>query len=57
MLAQVDRRIDDAGQMRALGFCVSVEHARFMARVFRDAGIPSTAVWADSRETMSEALR
>ena len=27
--------------MRALGFCVSVEHARFMARVFREAGIPA----------------
>ena len=24
--------------MRALGFCVSVEHARYMARVFREAG-------------------
>ena len=34
--------------MRALGFCVSVDHARFMARVFREAGIPATAVWADS---------
>ena len=34
--------------MRALGFCVSVEHARFMARVFREAGVASTAVWADS---------
>src|SRR5258706_16484120 len=34
--------------MRALGFCVSIEHARFMARVFNDAGIRSVAVWGDS---------
>ena len=34
--------------MRALGFCVSVEHARFMARVFNEAGIRSQAVWADT---------
>jgi hypothetical protein len=34
--------------MRALGFCVSVEHARFMARVFREAGVASIAVWGDS---------
>src|SRR5438477_6458791 len=36
--------------MRALGFCVSVEHARFMARVFREAGVASVAVWADSQD-------
>ena len=34
--------------MRALGFCVSVDHARFMARVFQDAGIAATAIWADT---------
>ncbi len=39
---------DDPKRMRALGFCVSVEHARFMARVFRDAGIEAEAVWADT---------
>jgi Helicase conserved C-terminal domain len=31
-----------------LGFCVSVEHARFMARVFQASGVPAVAVWADS---------
>ena len=31
-----------------MGFCVSVEHARFMARRFNAAGIPSVAVWGDS---------
>ncbi len=48
VLAQVVSRVDDPRRMRALGFCVSVEHARFMARVFREAGVASTAVWADS---------
>ncbi len=33
---------------RALGFCVSVDHARYMARVFNQCGIPATAVWADT---------
>ena len=42
------RRADDLARMRALGFCVSVDHARFMARVFRDAGIQATAIWSDT---------
>jgi superfamily II DNA or RNA helicase len=36
--------------VRALGFCVSVEHARYMARVFIERGIPATAVWADTAD-------
>jgi hypothetical protein len=34
--------------MRALGFCVSIEHAQFMAEQFRMRGIPARAVWGDS---------
>ena len=30
--------------MRALGFCVGVQHATYMADVFNDAGIPAAAV-------------
>jgi superfamily II DNA or RNA helicase/HKD family nuclease len=35
-------------QARALGFCVSIAHARFMAQVFRDAGIPAAAITSES---------
>jgi len=44
----VAERVDDPGKMRGLGFCVSVEHARYMARIFNEASIPSVAVWGDS---------
>jgi hypothetical protein len=45
-------------QMRALGFCVGVEHARYMARVFNEAGIAATAVWGDSPDDeRRDALR
>lgn len=55
VIAQLIARVDDPRTMRVLGFCVSVEHARFMARVFCDAGIASTAVWADSDEDARRA--
>ncbi len=48
----------DAGAMRCLGFCVSVEHARFMAAHFARHGIPAVAVWGDSpRAEREQALR
>lgn len=42
-------------QMRCLGFCVSIEHARFMARHFDRHGIPAVAVWGDSPPGEREA--
>lgn len=34
----------DVGSMRALGFCVSIGHAEFMAEAFTRAGVPARAV-------------
>jgi superfamily II DNA or RNA helicase/HKD family nuclease len=48
VLKELSRRTGDPAQIRALGFCVSITHARFMARVFNEAGIKATAVWADT---------
>ncbi len=48
LIAQMYERVADVGSMRALGFCVSIEHARFMAEQFVMRGIPSRAVWGDS---------
>jgi HKD family nuclease len=45
---EVRRKIADPQAMRALGFCASIEHARFMAKRFSDLGLPSVAVWADT---------
>ena len=50
VVQEVGERAEDLATMRALGFCVSVEHARFMARVFAEAGIPSVAIWGDTPE-------
>lgn len=58
VIDQVLRRAENPATMRVLGFCVSVEHARFMARCFTKAGIASDAVWADSSpDERAAALR
>jgi hypothetical protein len=38
-----------------LGFCVSVDHARFMARHFNHHGVASVAIWGDSPRAEREA--
>ncbi len=48
VLQEVLRLADDHSTMRALGFCVSIVHAKFMAKHFNEAGIPAVAVWGDS---------
>ncbi|WFE50091.1 DUF3427 domain-containing protein [Micromonospora sp. WMMD1155] len=48
----------DVGRMRALGFCVSIGHAEFMARWFNDHGVPSAAVTSGAdRLTQKGMLR
>lgn len=57
VLEQVRQKHRDAGTMRALGFCVSIAHAEFMARRFSEAGLPSVAVSADTdSDTRKDAL-
>ena len=44
VLRELRDKVADVGAMRALGFCVSVAHAEYMARKFVEAGIPARAV-------------
>lgn len=45
---QLREHVLDSSKIRALGFCVSVKHAHFMARAFNALGIRSVAVSADT---------
>lgn len=54
VLQQVDRHADPT-QMRCLGFCVSIDHARFMAQHFERHGVASVAVWGDSPDRERQA--
>ncbi|NYH93252.1 superfamily II DNA or RNA helicase/HKD family nuclease [Actinopolymorpha rutila] len=44
VLRELHDKIADISSMRALGFCVSVAHADYMADAFNKAGIPAQAV-------------
>jgi superfamily II DNA or RNA helicase/HKD family nuclease len=58
VLKEVRDKVSDASRMRALGFCASTAHARYMAQRFDEAGIPARAVWADtSSADRADALR
>jgi superfamily II DNA or RNA helicase len=58
ILSELDKTLADPAQMRALGFCVSVEHARFMAERFRVRGLKAEALDASSpADQRRDALR
>ena len=46
---EIRRKIADPSRMRALGYCVSVGHAQFMAQRFNELGLPAVALSAASR--------
>jgi superfamily II DNA or RNA helicase len=50
VLKELHERVGSIAAIRALGFCVSVAHARYMARVFTEHGVRAVAIWADSSE-------
>jgi superfamily II DNA or RNA helicase/HKD family nuclease len=47
LLEAIKQIVLDPGSMRALGFCVSKEHARYMTRKFTQAGLESVALTGD----------
>ncbi len=47
---QLQKHVDDLAAIRCLGFCVTVEHARYMAEQFRKLGVPSVAVSGTSSD-------
>ena len=44
VLTAMQRVLIDPHTMRGLGFCVSVDHAHFMARMFNERDLPSVAI-------------
>lgn len=50
ILKQLYKYVADMDKVKGLGFCVSKEHAEYMARKFNESDIPSIALTADSRK-------
>jgi len=53
VIQELQRHTDDG--YRALGFCVDIAHAQFMARAFNDAGIPAVHVSGRSPDEVRDA--
>ncbi|MDQ0665397.1 superfamily II DNA or RNA helicase/HKD family nuclease [Arthrobacter ulcerisalmonis] len=58
VIRELRDKVTSTDQMRAIGFCVSVQHAHYMAEVFNRAGIASVAVDGTTVDAdREEALR
>lgn len=44
IIEQMNHYVDDLGTMKAIGFCVSIDHANYMAKKFNEVGVPSSAI-------------
>lgn len=52
ILRELRDKMPDVSSMRALGFCVDVAHAEYMAAVFNQAGIPAGVVTRSTHRTV-----
>ncbi|MFF7155321.1 DUF3427 domain-containing protein [Streptomyces sp. NPDC008139] len=51
----VEDKVSDPGAMRALGFCVSVKHAHYMAEFFQRAGLNAVALSGETPSALRKA--
>ena len=50
IMQSLDHYVTDMDAVKGLGFCVSVEHARFMANYFNEHGVPSLCLVGQSSD-------
>ncbi|MGO1676784.1 MAG: DUF3427 domain-containing protein [Brevibacterium yomogidense] len=55
IIEEVGKKVLDPEAMRALGFCVTVDHARYMSEAFNGAGIRSVVLSGESRTADRDA--
>ena len=57
IVESTNRYVSDLGDMKALGFCVSIEHAKFMADFFNKSGIPAEELSSKSSDEIRERAK
>ncbi|MDY5584579.1 MAG: DUF3427 domain-containing protein [Arcanobacterium sp.] len=58
ILNEIERKIADPYSMRALGYCVNVDHAKFMTQMFNEANLPAAYLTGeDTAERREEIIR
>lgn len=57
IVTQLRNRVSDVRAVRALAFCVSVEHAEFMATALAARGVPAIAVHGASPDEVRDDIR
>ena len=48
VIKEIINKVSNIKEIRALGFCVSIVHAQFMAKRFNEVGIKALAIWSDT---------
>ena len=57
VLESVNRYVTDMDEVKGLGFCVSVNHAQYMADYFNEHGVPSIALSAKSMDDVRSSAK
>lgn len=57
IMNSLDKYVTDLNEVKGLGFCVGVDHAKYMAKVFEEAGIPSIALHGESSEQERQSAK
>ena len=57
IILSIQKYVADVNEMKALGFCVSVEHATFMAKFFNEHSIPAEALYGGSDDATRNSAK
>lgn len=57
IINSLDKYLNDLDSVKGLGFCVSKEHAEYMAKTFNDVNIPSIALDCDSSKEIRDSAK